>query len=54
MNDNCVEYDENIVPINARLFTFSCIHCGNQWLIQTCDDEYWCYKCREYVMVNGI
>jgi DNA-directed RNA polymerase subunit RPC12/RpoP len=51
---NKVLYDENTIPINARMHGVKCIHCGNQFLIKSCDDEFWCYRCKDYIMVEAI
>jgi PHP family Zn ribbon phosphoesterase len=42
----------NNIPKNVKYYTFSCIHCGNHHLSKACDDEYWCYKCNDYVMIE--
>jgi DNA-directed RNA polymerase subunit RPC12/RpoP len=49
-----VQFDKDQIPINARMHGVKCIHCGNQFLIKSCDDEFWCYRCKDYIMVEAI
>ena len=51
---NKVKFDKNQIPINARKHGVKCIHCGNAFLVKVCDDEYWCYRCNDYVMIEGV
>lgn len=52
-NVQLVDYENDKPPINAKYFKYiRCIHCSNQALVRVCDDEYWCHRCRDYVMVE--
>jgi hypothetical protein len=51
---NKVLYDESAIPINARIYGVKCMHCENEFLINACDGEFWCYRCKDYVMVESI
>ena len=51
---NTVLFDIDQIPINARMYGIKCMHCDNQFLVKTSDEEYWCFKCKDYVMVEGV